>query len=168
MTNYFDAEAQKIADKWVKRLGRGFYPDTRGLQYLNPILSEGEAAAYDADMARLHEIALSPYQEAFAAMERAGLIVESYIMQPANPPQEGAPPPLATDARVFEGELSSLVSTHGLSAVLNALFAVAEGYVEHCYRAKNERGLKAWGEAAVRLSNLYNFTMDKLEPAGQL
>lgn len=62
-----------IADKWVKRLGLGFHPDTRGKDY-SPKFSKEDVAAYDRDMEQLFEISPDPYQAGIDAWTRAGLM----------------------------------------------------------------------------------------------
>lgn len=65
-------ERRWLCDRWTKRLGVGWHPDTRGedIEALTP----QEQAMYDADMERLSVIAIDPYCEGLAAMQRAGLI----------------------------------------------------------------------------------------------
>ena len=72
-------EAQKIAAQWVATFGLGFHPDTTGEDYVNAdgtrSLTDAEAVAYDADMARLFDLPGDPYAVALEAMRKAGLNV---------------------------------------------------------------------------------------------
>lgn len=61
-----------ICTKWVKRLGGGFHPDTRGKDY-RPKLESADVAEYDADMNSLFDAAADPYECAVMAMADAGL-----------------------------------------------------------------------------------------------
>jgi hypothetical protein len=61
-----------ICRKWVRRLGGGFHPDTRGASY-TPAMEAEEIAEYDADMAALFGCAADPYECAVMAMADAGL-----------------------------------------------------------------------------------------------
>lgn len=66
-------EARQIAAKWAARIGVGFHPDTRGVDYVPP-LAAAEAAEYDADMDALFALPGDPYEAALTAMEDAGLL----------------------------------------------------------------------------------------------
>lgn len=61
-----------ICTKWIKRIGCGFHPDTRGADY-SPAMEAVEVAEYDADMDRLFGAAADPYECAVMAMADAGL-----------------------------------------------------------------------------------------------
>ena len=59
---------------WVRRLGLGFHPDTRGSDY-SPPLTRKEAADYDAALdAALGSRTADPYAVAVAVWERDRLI----------------------------------------------------------------------------------------------
>jgi hypothetical protein len=45
---------QEIARKWVRRLGWGFHPDTRGADY-SPALPSAQVEEYESDMGELAE-----------------------------------------------------------------------------------------------------------------
>lgn len=61
-----------ICRKWVKRLGGGFHPDTRGKGY-TPRLTDAEIAEYETDMEALFAVAADPYECGVMAMADAGL-----------------------------------------------------------------------------------------------
>ncbi len=61
-----------ICRKWVRRIGGGFHPDTRGKDY-SPAMSAAEIAEYDSDMNALFANAADPYECAIMAMDDAGL-----------------------------------------------------------------------------------------------
>lgn len=63
-----ELEPRVITDKWVRRMGWGFHPDTKGVYY-SPELSAAEVSEYDADMERLFDIATDPYEHGVASME---------------------------------------------------------------------------------------------------
>lgn len=65
------ADPHAICAKWVRRLGCGFHPDTRGASY-TPALEAGDVAEYDADMEALFSVASDPYECAVMAMADAG------------------------------------------------------------------------------------------------
>jgi len=73
----WEQEADRIAAKWVARIGGGFHPDTRGKDYVwfgkggLRLFTDAEAADYDADMDRLFTIAADPYAHAVKAMHDA-------------------------------------------------------------------------------------------------
>jgi len=61
-----------ICRKWVRRIGLGFHPDTRGIDY-SPKMDAEQIGEYDADMGRLFDVAEDPYECAVMAMADAGL-----------------------------------------------------------------------------------------------
>lgn len=61
-----------ICKKWVRKLGTGFHPDTRGRDY-RPRMSAEDIVEYDGDMETLFEVASDPYECALMAMQDAGL-----------------------------------------------------------------------------------------------
>lgn len=61
-----------ICAKWVRRIGGGFHPDTRGKDY-SPKMDKAEIKEYDADMVSLFKVAADPYECAVMAMEDAAL-----------------------------------------------------------------------------------------------
>jgi hypothetical protein len=65
-----EAEAQRICDKWVERIGWGFHPDTRGADY-DPPFSADEVTDYNKDMNTLFSLDGDPYEFAVQAMERS-------------------------------------------------------------------------------------------------
>ena len=62
-----------VCRKWVRRIGLGFHPDTRGKDY-SPAMSAAEIMEYDADMEALFKAAADPYECSIMAMTDAGLI----------------------------------------------------------------------------------------------
>jgi hypothetical protein len=64
-----------ICAKWVRRLGVGFHPDTRGKDY-SPKMDPAEIKEYDADMTALFAVAADPYECGLMAMADAGLWTE--------------------------------------------------------------------------------------------
>jgi hypothetical protein len=60
-----------ICAKWVKRIGGGFHPDTRGADY-SPKMEPADVEEYDADMDALFLLATDPYECAVMAMADAG------------------------------------------------------------------------------------------------
>ena len=58
----------EICARWVRRIGWGFHPDTRGRDYF-PTLGTKEILNYEADMDRLFECEDDPYDVAVHAME---------------------------------------------------------------------------------------------------
>lgn len=62
-----------ICRKWVKRIGGGFHPDTRGASY-SPALEAPTVAEYDSDMEALFGYPGDPYALAVKAMKDAGLL----------------------------------------------------------------------------------------------
>jgi hypothetical protein len=79
-TNNDSADPHAICRKWVKRLGGGFHPDTRGKDY-SPRLSADEVREYDADMDTLFGVAQDPYECAVMAMADANLISDEEVKQ---------------------------------------------------------------------------------------
>jgi hypothetical protein len=74
-----DIEPRRITAKWVRKLGRGFHPDTPGRDYVEGrsgvrCLTNAEADEYDADIDRLFALGGDPYQHGLAAMRVAGLL----------------------------------------------------------------------------------------------
>lgn len=75
------ADGLTICAKWIKRLGYGFHPDTRGATYTTVadgvpdwFFSPNEAAEYDADMIRLFAICPEdPYAPGAVLFEEIGL-----------------------------------------------------------------------------------------------
>jgi hypothetical protein len=67
-----DNDPHAICRKWVKRLGGGLHPDTRGKDY-TPALDADEIKEYDADMEKLFACAADPYDCGVMAMADAGL-----------------------------------------------------------------------------------------------
>lgn len=65
------ADPHAICAKWVKFLGGGFHPDTRGADYL-PRMGEDDVVEYDRDMETLFASAGDPYECAIMAMADAG------------------------------------------------------------------------------------------------
>lgn len=57
-----------ICRRWVRRIGRGFHPDTRAEDY-DPALADWERRDYEDDMDRLFEMPGDPYEFAVQAME---------------------------------------------------------------------------------------------------
>jgi hypothetical protein len=65
-------ERDWICDRWTKRLGIGFHPDSEGFDIKG--FSYEEAAEFDNDMERLFQISDDPYQDGLEAFQRANLI----------------------------------------------------------------------------------------------
>ncbi len=68
-----DIIGDQLAEKWARKIGLGFHPDTRGADYV-PALSAADAAEYDRNIAELFALPGCPYARGLAAFERLGLI----------------------------------------------------------------------------------------------
>ena len=74
------AEADAIAERWVRVFGLGFNPDTRGADYVEHesdarCLTDAQASEYDQDMERFWSVADDVYMRGLRAMQRIGLDV---------------------------------------------------------------------------------------------
>ena len=69
---------ERIAAKWVERIGGGFHPDTRGVNYINrdgsAAFTPEQVAEYDADMEALCDGPRCQYEVSIEAMEKQGII----------------------------------------------------------------------------------------------
>lgn len=68
-----EIDPHAICAKWVRVIGIGFHPDTRGKDY-SPALSAEQIAEYDADMRDLFAVAADPYECGMMALADYGLI----------------------------------------------------------------------------------------------
>ena len=68
---FIATDPHAICAKWVKRIGGGFHPDTRGKDY-TPRMTAEQIKEYDADMEALFKRAADPYECAVMAMVEAG------------------------------------------------------------------------------------------------
>jgi hypothetical protein len=71
MTKAAPLPPHAICAKWVRRIGAGFHPDTRGKDYA-PKMGRDWIKEYDADMNALFKVAADPYGCAVMAMADAG------------------------------------------------------------------------------------------------
>lgn len=62
-------KCQAICDKWAKKLGIGFHPDTHGDDY-EPALSPQDGVEYEDDMDQLFELAEDPYHYGVIALKK--------------------------------------------------------------------------------------------------
>lgn len=134
----WEGEAYEIAAKWVKIIGGGFHPDTRGKDYVwfnsdgKPLLSDEVAAEYDGDMDRLFAIAADPYETAIEAMRDADAVLDRRADDEGLTEryQRAAPIMLAAlrDVLEVEGDLqaSPNCSTKTVGEIVRAAIAAAE------------------------------------------